>query len=84
MYMASEYMHKQYNRVFTIKRARNMKNFLIFKLLISEKMLCSQQKKISSPELVHNLIESEHQLLIYILGNFDAIVSLSKTLSKGC
>ena len=84
MYMASEYIHTQYIRVFTFKRLRNVKNFLTFKLLISKKTLCFQRKKISSPQIAPKLIESEHQLLVYILGNFDAIVSLSKKLSKGC
>ena len=64
--------------------ARNVKNFLIFKLLMSKIMLCFRRKKISNPEIVPKLVEGEYQLLIYILGNFDAIVSLSKRLSKGC
>ena len=34
------------------------------------------RKKISSSEIVPKLIKIEHQLSLYILGNFDAIVSL--------
>ena len=48
---ASEYMHTQYNRVFTVKRARAVKNLLILKLLM---------KKISRPEIVTTLIKSLH------------------------
>ena len=70
MNTAYEYMHTQYNTVFTIKRARTVKKLLIFKLLMNKIMLCFPRKKISSSEIVPKLIEIEHQLWVNILGNY--------------
>ena len=44
--------------------------------LMSQITLRFPRKKISSSEIVPKLIKIEHQLSLYILGNFDAIVSL--------
>ena len=54
MNMASEYMHTQYNRVFTVKRPRNVKQLLIFKLLILKKCYISHGQKLAAQRLYQN------------------------------